>query len=86
MGARTRPAVLRRRVHFPDVRIEYQEPDGRWEREDIEVVTPHYRGAHGASLARSGFSCYRALSVRLSTSGADRRGGSHPRIAEEFLR
>ena len=22
-------------VHFPDVRLEYQEPDGRWEREDI---------------------------------------------------
>jgi hypothetical protein len=43
-------------VHFPDVRIEYQEPDGRWEREDIEVITPHYRGAHAASVARSGFS------------------------------
>ena len=25
-------------VHFPDVRIEYQEQDGRWEREDIEVT------------------------------------------------
>src|SRR3989442_728098 len=25
-------------VHFPDVRIEYQEPDGRWDREDIEVT------------------------------------------------
>jgi hypothetical protein len=37
-------------VHFPDVRIEYQEPDGRWDRENIEVVTPHYRGAHGASV------------------------------------
>ena len=52
-------------VHFPDVRVEYQEPDGRWEREDIEVVTPHYRGAHGASVARSGFSCYRGLSLRI---------------------
>ena len=29
--------------------------------EDIEVVTPHYRGAHGASVARSGFSCYRGI-------------------------
>jgi DNA-binding MarR family transcriptional regulator len=26
-------------VHFPDVRIEYEEPDGRWGREDVEVVT-----------------------------------------------
>lgn len=28
-------------VHFPDVRIEYHELDGRWDREDIEVMTPH---------------------------------------------
>jgi hypothetical protein len=39
-------------------------------------VTPHYRGAHGASVARSGFSCYRGLSLRLSTNGAGRRGGN----------
>jgi DNA-binding MarR family transcriptional regulator len=73
-------------VHFPDVRIEYQEPDGRWEREDIEVVTPHYRGAHGASVARLGFSCYRGLSLRLSTSGAGRRGGHNGGLAEELWR
>jgi len=71
-------------VHFPDVRVEYQEPDGRWEREDIEVVTPHYRGAHAASVARSGFSCYR---VRLCAStGGGKHGGPHPRLAEEFWR
>jgi hypothetical protein len=73
-------------VHFPDVRVEYQEPDGRWEREDIEVVTPHYRGAHGASVARSGFSCYRGLSLRLSTGGAGRRGGRNGGLAEELWR
>jgi hypothetical protein len=71
-------------VHFPDVRIEYQEPDGRWEREDIEVITPHYRGAHGASVARSGFSCYRGVSLRISGRSGG-RGGPHPRVAEEFL-
>jgi hypothetical protein len=70
-------------VHFPDVRVEYQESDGR---EDIEVVTPHYRGAHGASVARSGFSCYRGLSLRLSTSGAGRRGGRNGGLAEELWR
>jgi hypothetical protein len=48
--------VPRAIIHFPDVRIEYEDPDGRWGREDVEVVTPHYRGAHGASVARSGFS------------------------------
>jgi hypothetical protein len=74
-------------VHFPDVRIEYQEPDGRWEREDIEVVTPHYRGAHGASVARSGFSCYRGLSLRISgRSGGGRGGGRNGGLAEELWR
>jgi hypothetical protein len=74
-------------VHFPDVRIEYQEPDGRWEREDIEVVTPHYRGAHGASVARSGFSSYRGVSLRVSgRNGSGRGGGRHGGLAEELWR
>ena len=71
-------------VHFPDVRVEYQEPDGRWDREDIEVVTPHYRGAHGASVARSGFSRYRISLGIGGRSGGGRGGGRHPRPAEEF--
>ena len=66
-----------------EVRVEYQEPDGRWEREDIEVVTPHYRGAHGASVACSGFFCYRGLSLRLSTSGAGRSGGSRSHLDDQ---
>ena len=72
-------------VHFPDVRIEYHEADGRWEREDIEVITPHYRGAHGASVARSGFSCYRGISLRTSgrSGGGSRRLGG---LAEELWR
>jgi hypothetical protein len=67
-------------MHFPDLRIEYQEPDGRWEHEDIEVITPHYRGAHAASVARAGFSCYRGS----SRSGGARGGGRLPRAAEEL--
>jgi hypothetical protein len=76
-------------VHFPDVRIEYLEPDGRWDREDIEVVTPHYRGAHSASVARSGFSTYGGVSLRISGSGGGGRGGRGgrtPSVAEELLR
>jgi DNA-binding MarR family transcriptional regulator len=46
-------------VHFPDLRIEY-ELDGRLDHRDVEVTTEHYRGAHGTSVARFGFSCYRA--------------------------
>ena len=65
-------------VHFPDLRIEYEEPDGRWDHDDVEVVTEHYRGAHRASVARSGFSCYGASSGR---------GGRpfDPHVAEEFI-
>lgn len=65
-------------VHFPDVRIEYQDVNGdvRWE--DLEVTTEHYRGAHGAAAARSGFSIH----------AGGRTGGSapfDPRVAEEYL-
>jgi hypothetical protein len=71
-------------VHFPDLRIEYEEPDGRWDHEDIEVVTVHYRGAHGAAVARSGFSCYGGVSVRILGSSGSRGGGRHERPAEEL--
>lgn len=76
-------------VHFPDLRIEYVEPDGRWDREDIEVVTPHYRGAHSASVARSGFSTYGGISLSIGGGSGGRgggRGGRSPRIFEELLR
>jgi hypothetical protein len=43
------------------------------------VVTEHYRGAHAASVARTGFRCY-------GRGGGGRGGRSvDPRIAEEFL-
>ena len=70
-------------VHFPDARIEYEDRDGWSRREDIEVVTPHYRGAHAASTAKSGFTCY--LSIGCSVGGRG-GGGRHPRIVEELLR
>jgi hypothetical protein len=65
-------------VHFPDLRIEYQEPDGRWDHDDIEVTTPHYRGAHGASVSRSGFIRFSGSSARVGGRSAD------PHLAEEF--
>ena len=67
-------------VHFPDFRIEY-ELHGRDHREDVEVVTEHYRGAHAASVARAGFRCY----GRGGGSGRSGGRGPDPRIAEEFL-
>ena len=75
------------RVHFPDLRIEYERPDGQPDHRDIEIVTLHYRGAHGAAAARSGFSRYRGLSARIGGRGGGARGGrrsagSH--LAEEL--
>ena len=57
-------------VRFPDVRIEYEDRDGRSRHEDLEVVTGHYRGAHAGAAAKSGFTCY--LSTGCSVGG---RGG-----------
>ncbi len=65
-------------VHFPDLRIEYEDASGdvRWQ--DIEVTTEHYRGAHGAAASRSGFS--------IHSSGKKGRGSAFDtRAAEEFL-
>jgi len=75
-------------VHFPDLRIEYLEIDGRRDREDVEVLTIHYRGAHGATAARSGFTSYGGSSARIgSATGSGRRGGGrHGGLAEEFLK
>jgi len=75
-------------VQFPDVRIEYDERDGRRAIEDLEVTTPHYRGAHAAAKGRAGFTCYRAIGARLGgESGSSRSGGRgfDPRVAEELV-
>ena len=74
-------------VQFPDARIEYEDREGRRAVENIEVVTPHYRGAHAAAKARSGFTRYRASGARLGglrTTGRSGRGVD-PRLAEELL-
>ena len=70
-------------VHFPDVRIKYEDRDGRSRHEDIEVITPHYRGAHAAASARAGFTCYCTIGGRAG----GRSGGRpwDPRLAEEFI-
>jgi hypothetical protein len=74
-------------VHFPDLRIEYEAPDGRWDHVDVEVITLHYRGAHGAAAARSGFSSYRGGSARVRGGGGGGCGGGRTGegLAEELL-
>src|SRR5712692_2235069 len=41
-------------VHFPDERIEYSTFERGLEREDIEVVTGHYRGGHASAQVLAG--------------------------------
>lgn len=75
-------------VHFPDFRIEYRDIDGGEDHIDVEVTTEHYRGAHGAAVARTGFSCHGGSSARIGRGGGGGRGGNreHGGLAEEFLK
>ena len=66
-------------VHFPDYRIEY-EVDGCLRHQDVELFTEHYRGAHAASHAQTGFRIY-----VVGSRGGGGRSGPHPRGMEEFL-
>lgn len=73
-------------VQFPDLRIECEREDGRREFEDVEVMTPHYRGAHAAGKVRAGFTRYRAVGARVSGASGHRSGrGRDSRLAEEML-
>lgn len=74
-------------VDLPDLRIEYDDRDGRRCVEDVEVVTPHYRGEHAAAKASTGYTQYRAVGARVGGVGGTGRSGRpvDPRGAEEFL-
>ena len=73
-------------VRFPDARIEYEDRDGRSRHEDIEVVTPHYRGAHAGSAAKSGSTCYVVIGGMVGGRSGGGARTAHPRIVEELIR
>lgn len=85
--AREHELPYRWHVEFPDARVEYELRDGRQGVEDLEVITPHYRGAHAAAKAAAGFTQYRADGARVGgVSGRGRSGrGVDPRLAGELL-
>jgi hypothetical protein len=66
-------------VHYPDYRIEY-EVDGRELHQDVELFTPHYRGAHAAGHSKAGFQVY-----VVGSRGGGGRSVPRPRGVEEFL-
>jgi len=65
-------------VQFPDLRIEYEDIDGRHDHQDVEILTVHYRGARGSAARRSGFSCHDGSSARTGGTPFD------PDYASEF--
>jgi hypothetical protein len=69
------------RVQFPDVRIEYEHPDGRRDREDLELATEHYNARQMAGKRASGFTVVRG-------SSSTRKGGApfDPRAAARAVR
>jgi DNA-binding MarR family transcriptional regulator len=79
--------VLNDRVQFPDVRIEYEHPDGRRDVENVEVTTVHYRGRHASGRAAAGFARFRGASSRVGGSKSDAGAAPFdPHEAEELLR
>lgn len=72
-------------VHFPDCQIEYRDIDGREDHLNVEVTTEHYRGAHGAAVASTGYSCHRGSSARIGGRGSSHGGGTETGgLAEEI--
>ncbi len=58
IAARHGLQVVRNKIPVPDLRIEYETPDGDATRVNLELVTEHYRGRHVADKVHAGFSLY----------------------------
>jgi hypothetical protein len=72
IAARNALPVMKGKIQFPDLRIEYETADGDASRVDLELATHHYHGSHLAAKAAAGFKLY----------GLD--NGAHPRpVVEE---
>lgn len=80
-------SVVRDHVQFPDVRIEYEQPDGRRDHEDLEVATEHYNGRQMAAKQAAGFQMHGSQAGRMGGENG-RRGASpfDPHAAEGVLR
>jgi hypothetical protein len=67
--------VIDGHLELPDLRIEYEAPDGTRQHRDVELVTEHYSRAQLAGKSQAGFSMYRAAGARLG-GGSARTGGT----------
>ena len=62
-------------LELPDLRIEYQDDDGRFTHRDFELVTEHYSRSQIAGKEKAGFFCHRGAGGRVRGGNA-RRGGT----------
>jgi DNA-binding MarR family transcriptional regulator len=68
--------VVNGRVQFPDVRVEYERPDGERAHEDLELATGHYNSRQMAAKRASGFTLHHSRGSHIR--GANSRGGAAP--------
>jgi DNA-binding PadR family transcriptional regulator len=68
-------------IHLPDVQVEYQTPDGRIERENLELVSRNYREQGIRGKAAAGFSMY----ARAGDSARVRRALRDSGLIREVL-
>ena len=61
--------LINGQVALPDLRVEYETEDGRFEHRDVEVITEHYSRSQIGGKSKAGFACYRA-------AGSGRQGGT----------
>jgi hypothetical protein len=61
--------IVRGHLQLPDLRIEYETPDGRLEHRDVEIVTEHYSRDQIGGKSRAGFACYRVGGRSARTGG-----------------
>jgi DNA-binding MarR family transcriptional regulator len=58
--------VVEGRIALPDLRIEYETPEGELAKVDLELATPNYRAAHLSAKATAGFKVF----VERTSAGA----------------
>jgi hypothetical protein len=76
--------VVDGKIPLPDLRIEYETPEGDLARADLELATEHYHGAHAAGKVKAGFTVYADSASAARLNAALTYGGSAPQDGPEL--
>ncbi len=63
IAAEQRLPIVDGKIALPDLRIEYETPEGDLDRVDLELATEHYHRGHMEAKARAGFKMYGFVST-----------------------